>query len=55
MNKTGLRIEKCFRCGQEWNVSRQMDLTGRVYICPVCAEQSKKNIYYSEKRKERRK
>lgn len=34
------RFEKCKVCGQSWNVSKDMKLDWRGYICPRCKYKS---------------
>lgn len=36
------RHERCVRCGVRWNVSAALDLRGKVYICPECVRQIRK-------------
>lgn len=35
-NGKGKRYERCHICGNQWNVSRHMDLPKGGYVCPVC-------------------
>ena len=40
------RYEVCWRCRQEWNVSKQLPQlkTGEVYLCPMCTRKGEKPI-----------
>ena len=41
-NMVTRRYERCVRCGVRWNVSTGLDLRGKVYICPECVRQIRK-------------
>ena len=53
MNAGGYRYEMCVCCGLEWNVSRFLDLSGRVYVCAKCAQ--RKRFQYAPFEEKRRK
>lgn len=38
------RYEYCRRCGQKWNVSRLARLPEDGYICPLCAERTRRAV-----------
>ena len=44
------RKEICAICGESWNVSKDKDLTGKVYICPDCAREDLKKLRKSKRK-----
>ena len=42
------RKEICAVCGESWNVSKDKDLTGKVYICPDCERKGLRKLKKSK-------
>lgn len=51
-HRYGARYEVCSRCGREWNVSLWAPVGE--YLCPVCAEQKRREQRALRDRKNRR-
>lgn len=44
--REGTRYETCKDCGLEWNVSKQLVIDWRGYLCPRCRERRRKELYH---------